>query len=117
MRAMKEVLLLCSLAMLIPTPALAESWIMWSRTGLVGESWVWRIEDTYNPFLSQKACHAEARDVVKYLAQRRRAEHYRVSVSTDGFSLQFAPGTPTARGTGPPMVIQYRCWPAGDVPS
>lgn len=114
---MKGVLpVLCALAMLVPTPAFAESWVMWSRTGLAGEPRVWRIEDTYEPFLSQRACHAEVRDVVKYLTQRRRAEHHKVSVSGDGFSLQFEPHTPTGRGAAPPMIIQFRCWPAGDAP-
>jgi hypothetical protein len=116
-RAMKGVLLAaCSLVMLIPTAAFAASWVMWSRTGLVGEPWGWKIEDTYDPFLSQKACHTEARDLVKYLAQRRRAENYKVAVSAYGFAMQFQPNIPVTRKTGPPMVIQFRCWPAGGDP-
>lgn len=107
---------LCALAILVPATAWAESWVLWSRTGFAGEPRAWRVEDTYEPFLSQRACHTEARDVVRYLAQRRRAEHQKVSVSGDGFSLQFEPPTSTGRGAAPPMVIQYRCWPAGDAP-
>ena len=116
-RAMKGVLLAaCSLVMLIPNAAFAESWILWSRSGLVGESWVWKIEDTYDPFLSQKACHTEARDLVKYMAQRRRAENYKVAVSADGFAMQFTPNLPATPKTPPPTVVQFKCWLAGGEP-